>query len=259
MHKRIGSLVFALLLVLPGLAAAAGEVALKKANSYVSYYRGYWHNGRFEVEVANLGYQKQVAAYIKQANGTWADFPLSYVRGSGANKEIWAADFSSYSLPDSVGNTIEFAVKYSVNGTSFWDNNGGANYKLGKGAGALLGNGVNVYGANYSAEIYAGAGVTTWSGYVTVRNLAYAKDVKLVYSTDNWATSSTAVATFSKDFWSSSYYSIGNPNTMGFEEWRYQLNVGNASQVEYAISYTVNGVTYWDNNNGRNYFSRILR
>ncbi|GAA5185118.1 carbohydrate-binding protein [Niveibacterium umoris] len=248
----------AVLLALPGFALAAGEVGLLKANSYISYYRGYSHIGRFEVQVANLAYEKQVSAYIKRSDGVWVDYPLSFVRATNGNKEIWAADFYSYSLPDT-GSNIEFAVKYAVGGATYWDNNGGANYKLGKGAGTLLGNGVNVYGAYFSPEVVVGAGTTTWSNYTTVRNLAYAKEVKVVYTTDNWATTKVATATYSKDFWNSSYYTIPNPNVMGFEEWRYTLDIGNATQVEYAISYKVNGVTYWDNNYGRNYFSRLIR
>ena len=32
-----------------------------------------------------------------------------------------------------------------------------------------------------------------------------------------------------------------------------ELDVSNADKVDYAISYTVDGQTYWDNNGGINY------
>lgn len=239
------------------LASAAGEVALIKAKSITSTYRGYWHYGRFEAQVANLGYNKNVTAFIKKLDGSWVDFPMSFVRTAGA-KEIWAADYNVYSLPET-GDIIEFAVKYQVNGLTYWDNNNWANYKLTRGGGALLGTGVNVSENFYAAEMNIGATQTTWGSHVTVRNLAYTKDVKVIYSTDNWATTKTATATYNPHFWFSSYSTIANPNAMGFEEWSFSLDIGTANQVEYAISYTVNGQTYWDNNFGRNYYSRFNR
>ena len=60
-------------------------------------------------------------------------------------------------------------------------------------------------------------------------------------------------------YWSSAYSTAANPNSYGYETWNFKLDVGNATQVEYAISYTANGQTYWDNNYGRNYFTRIVR
>ena len=48
-----------------------------------------------------------------------------------------------------------------------------------------------------------------------------------------------------------------NPNAAGFEEWTFGLDVGSATSVEYAIAYTADGQTYWDNNFGDNYTSVI--
>lgn len=256
MFKRFFRLCVVALAILPGLVMAAGEVGLVKAHSYVSYYKGFWHVGRFEVQVANLAFEKTVVVRLKRSDGQWEDFPLSYVRSTDGNREVWGADFNRYTLP-AAGNAIEFAVRYSVNGQTYWDNNNGSNYSLAVGGGALLGRGVNVV-ANAVPEIYLGGG-TVWTHHATLRNLAYAKDVKVIYSTDNWVTRKTAQATFSATFWNPTYYTIPNPNVMGFEEWQYKLDVGTAQQVEYAVSYTVNGTTYWDNNNGRNYFSRLVR
>jgi hypothetical protein len=246
------------LLAVSAVAVAAGEVALQKAESRVSTYRGYWHNGKFEVKVANLGYQKQVAAYIKKSDGSWVDFPLNYLRSGNNNQEIWGIDFNNYSWPDT-GDNVEFAIKYSVNGQTYWDNNNWANYKMPKNAGSLLGNGVNVYYGNaYDINVYAGQ--TTWGNSVTVRNIGYTKDVKVIYSTDGWQTTKVATATFNPYYWSSSYYfGLTNPNSLGFEEWSFSIDFGSATQVEYAFSYSVNGQTYWDNNQGRNYLSRIYR
>lgn len=237
---------------------AAGEVGLLKAQSMESSYKGYWLTGKFEVQVKNLGYNKLVAIYLKSKDGSWIDYPLSYSRTGNNNLELWGADFSLYTLP-ATDSTLEFAIKYQVNGTTYWDNNGGANYKLPKNGGSLLGNGIKVYNGAFSPEISLGKSETTWSGYATVQNIAYSKVVQVKYSTDDWASSKITNATFSPYFWNSSYFLITNPNTLGFEEWNFKLDVGSATQVEYAIAYIVNGQTYWDNNLGRNYSSRIVR
>lgn len=258
MKKMMMAMVLLTLSAFSTLTMAAGEVGLLKASSVISYYRGYWHVGRFEAQVANLGYSKAVSAYIKTTDGSWVDMPMNFVRTVNASKEVWAADFNGLSLP-ATGDIIEFAIKYQVNGITYWDNNNWANYKLPQGGGTLLGNNVNVYVANYAADIPLYQTSTSWGSNITVRNLAYTKSVKVIYSTDNWATSKTAVATYSPIFWSSSYAQIANPNAMGFEEWNFQLDIGSASQVEYAISYTVNGQTYWDNNFGRNYYTHFTR
>lgn len=224
-------------------ASAAGEVSLLKAQATFSFNRSANYSGRFEAVVANLGYQKQVAIHIKQKDGTWTDFPLSYNRPAGAGKEVWAATY--YGLP-TTATALDFAVKYQVNGKTYWDNNNNVNYHLESMGGTLLKD-VNVY-AGEDRHNFA----DTWVyGVVSLKNLGFAKQVKVVYSTNNWATTKTATATFNSNFW----YGLPttNPNALGVEEWNFALDVGTATQVKYAISYTVNGQTYWDNNFGANY------
>lgn len=240
-----------LLLKLAGLAlvatslhvAAAGEVSLLKVQTTFTFSRQANYSGRFEAVVANLGYQKQVYIHIKQKNGTWTDLPLSYNRPASAGKEVWLATY--YGLPTDAA-SLEFAVKYQVNGQTFWDNNNNANYKAESISGTQL-VGTPVYAGedrrNFDSNFLRGA--------VSLKNLGFAKQVNVIYSTNNWATTQTAAATFSSDYWSG--LSITNPNAYGFEEWTFALDVGTATQVAYAISYTVNGQTYWDNNFGHNY------
>lgn len=248
-----------------GLAAhAANEIKLIKAESRSSYYHGFsWEDGRFEAQLANLAYTKDVVVHVKKTDGTWYDYPMSYGYASGNNREVWTAPFSiSYngvnSLPDT-GPVIEFALKYTVNGVSYWDNNGGANYKVTRDAGSYLAPGVNVALAGYAASIPMSYGELGWGSHVTVRNLAPNKVVKVVYTTDNWATTKTVNATYTAGSWTWGYSYTPQPNTMGFEEWDFRLpDVGIGSTIKYAVSYTVNGQTYWDNNNGLNYTTTFV-
>ncbi|MNP59986.1 putative phosphatase regulatory subunit [compost metagenome] len=83
----------------------------------------------------------------------------------------------------------------------------------------------------------------TFSGAVYVKNIDPTKTVKIVYTTDNWATVHEGYATYVNR--------SNNFNTV--ELWTYTFNVPGATEVKYAISYTTAGSTYWDNNNGSIY------
>lgn len=260
MKKFFAVLLTMFAVVTSGAATAANEVKLLEVQSFTSFYKGYWNIGRFEALVSNLGYTKQVNVHIKNTNGTWADFPLSYNRPANNGMEVWAAPFDLYSLP-TAASTFEFAVSYTVNGQTYWDNNNGANYKVIRDAGIVL-FGVNVYNGSYASQASFYVGQNTYNGYLAVKNLGAAKTVNVTYTTDGWKTTKTAAAKFNPYFWGNTggYGSNVSPNAYGFEEWDYQLDVGTTStKLEYAISYTVNGQTYWDNNFGRNYVTTIVR
>lgn len=240
-------------------AHAADEVKLLKANSIFSSYKGPWLRGSFDVVVANLAYAKQVSIHYRKTDGTWGNFPLSYNRPANPGKEVWTGFFSNTgggSDMPLVADPIEFAVKYQVNGNTYWDNNGGNNYRVGHNGGTILVNS-NVYNATYNATV---ANTNSVGGYLTVKNIAPAKQVQVHFTLDNWATVQVVNASYNPAFWNSAYSNAPNPNSYGFEEWSYQIPVGNtATTLKYALKYTVNGVTYWDNNFGNNYTTTIQR
>jgi Carbohydrate/starch-binding module (family 21) len=238
-------------------AMAADEIKLLRSKSTVSTKYGMSYQGiRFEALVKNLDYAKQVYVHIKRPDGSWADVPLAYQRPADTGREVWAGDYvdqnSNTPVPSFQTFDLEFALRYKVNGTEYWDNNNGANYKQAKDSGSLL-FGVNVLNRiyDYSGTAYSYGG--RYTGTLTLKNLGPAKQVKIVYTTDGWKTSNTAWANYESYFWAGSYSGAPNPNQYGTEEWSYALYVNTASQIEYAIGYMVNGTTYWDNNFGRNY------
>lgn len=258
--KKIISLFLALSLSAFSFAAmAANEVQLLRAWSLVSTRYGMSvQQPRFDVVVANLAYAKQVYVHLKKADGRWVDVPLAFNRAADNGREVWSG---TYTNSDQNGLTFqtwdpEFSIKYVVNGQTYWDNNGGKNYVIGRDTGNFL-KGVNVLHADWQPTVSAYG--TQFHGSVTVRNVAYTKQVRVVYSTDGWKTSKTAWATFNPHLWAGAYSSASNPNSYGFEEWSFTLDVGTASQVEYAIAYNANGLTVWDNNFGRNYKTLLQR
>ena len=78
-----------------------------------------------------------------------------------------------------------------------------------------------------------------------MQNYAYVKDVKVRYTTNNWASYKDVAMKYS------------STNQDGTEEWSASLNdyIEDFSGFQYCISYTVNGRTYWANNFGKNYDS----
>ena len=241
------------------MALAANEIVPVKSVSTVgSRYGLRWQNVDIEARVASLGYNKQVYVHMKRWDGKWVEVPLVYRRPAGNGYEIWDTGDGATAIDPPSGATYdpEFSLKYVVNGVTYWANNGGANYKQGRDTGSVL-YGRNVYAGSYYAPVLTSHNGKV-SGVLTSRSLGAADSVTVVYSTDGWATTQTAVANAPFWFWYGAYSSAGNPNVYAFKEWIYELPVGAATTLEYAVKYTYNGQTYWDNNFGNNYFSKLV-
>lgn len=98
-----------------------------------------------------------------------------------------------------------------------------------------------------SATKGIGGGCYGQCGYLNVdmriENIAYAKQVNVVYTAD----------TYGGRWYSFPAHYVGSLDD-GFEHWNAGFNVGNRdSVITFALSYTVDGQTYWDNNGGLNY------
>ncbi|MEC0170157.1 hypothetical protein [Paenibacillus graminis] len=243
-----GLMMFTLIFGVPfmGSAFASGdEVKLIDSDVSIMYKNGYvGFSGN--IDVANLGPVKNVTVHYTTDNTNWYDTTASYVGPTDANREKWHFGISrTGSSTDHLElkdlKFIKFAIKYEVNNQIYWDNNGGANY-------------YNEVNSSYpvSSVILGAPNVLNdkstlsngeFSGYIYVKNLDPTKTVKVVYTTDNWATTHEAFATY------------GGPvnNFKSVESWNYSINVPGATNVKYAISYTTGGQTYWDNNYGHNY------
>lgn len=82
------------------------------------------------------------------------------------------------------------------------------------------------------------------NGYIAVQKSSSPKNITVHYSTDNGANWKDINATYVKD----------NPSD-GCELWKFNLdNLSGPVSVQFAIKYECNGITYWDNNQGKNYF-----
>jgi len=239
------------------------NVKLFSARTVAAYYsRSYIREKSFYVEVANLSPTKQVIVHHKMTDGTWKDFPLSYVKPSENNAEIWgwdvnygvgtpaAATFASVAFAD------EFAIKYVVNGQTYWDNNAGKNYNISSPTitdGMFLQNRLNINADTYHSK-FSTAATNNLQIQADVRNLNYNKEVTLVYTTNNWTTVNYAPLNFANTYGFGGANFFLNPNQKDFEKWTVSATVNPAvSKVIFALRYRVNGQEYWDNNFGANY------
>lgn len=84
------------------------------------------------------------------------------------------------------------------------------------------------------------------TGYVAVKNLAYEKDVSIIYTTDNWQTRSG----------SSAQWTHNAPIYLkhkGYERFKWCLHI--FGEVDLCVRVRMGGCEYWDNNFGKNYNS----
>lgn len=248
-------LVFSLIAVMPAANAAGDTVKL----IYAKAVGGDWitENGVIKclisasgyVEVKNIAYSKSVTIHYSDNGGTtWKDVQASYHKPTNSGYEAWKFTLPEVKVTHGSTAVFQFAIKYQVNGQTYWDNNSGDNYSVNYGYGTTMPTKM-AFGSGKLALQTASAYqcAAEFYGNIQLVNLGYQKDVKVRYTTDNWATYQEAPATYQS--------SIETPySDQDIEEWTFWVDIGYAAtEVKFAISYTVNGKTYWDNNFGANY------
>uniref|UniRef100_A0A4W4HAQ2 Protein phosphatase 1 regulatory subunit 3C n=2 Tax=Electrophorus electricus TaxID=8005 RepID=A0A4W4HAQ2_ELEEL len=85
------------------------------------------------------------------------------------------------------------------------------------------------------------------TGTVAVRNLAFEKSVHVRITFDSWKSYRDVACTYMNNV-----YGCQDTDTFSFTI-EQPAPVALQNKVEFCISYTTGGKTYWDNNNGRNY------
>ncbi len=202
------------------------------------------------IEIAKVAYNKQVIVrYNVAGTSTWIDVPATYVKDH-YNKEVWKFEINNIAFnQNAVG--IRFAVKYTVNGQTYWDNNNGQDYRLSYSDATYEDLTDVVFGKSQlminhgESYIYRdGAYPSVLFGWVRVRNVGAPKTLTLIYTTDGWNTTQTTPL----------FYYDNSPDG-SIESWKFFTeNVSSqTTQFDYAVSMTVNGYTTWDNNFQQNY------
>ncbi len=202
------------------------------------------------VLVKNIGPAKSVdIVYYDFYRKSWDFVPAQFLSSLPDQRELW-----SFLVPASVQ---EFAIAYHVNGTVYWDNNQGQNYKGAHyGFNAWLGENAVFFGPELQWT-YVSVGTETFtSGYdpeaayftggIWIKNQGDAQALTVVYTDDQWQTTHTVAA----------QPLPGHAYASGVELWTFQAPVAAgtpAAHIEFAVALQTGKETVWDNNFGRNF------
>ena len=169
----------------------------------------------------------KVYLYSKDYNDAWKKEEASFVSSLDDKYDIYAATSGL------MGRNPECYAVCEAAGNTYIDNNSGKYYtyqNLGAAPLCVLRNHSYMPDDHYDVN-------------VNLKNIAYQKDVRVRYTLDNWKTFKDAPLSYSMTY------------TDGTELWGTQIDTNGADKdgFHFAVSYTVNGQTYWDNNFGQNY------
>ncbi|GKX29357.1 glycogen-binding regulatory subunit of S/T protein phosphatase I [Vallitalea longa] len=203
------------------------------------YINGYSSAGY--IYIKNLDYDKKVTVHFKYNDTDWKDVPASYYKTLPNGYEIWKFEtpYTNKVKYQYCGdNYCKFAIKYEVNGNTYWDNNNGRDYYLSQSK-----HSIELSKCKIGESQFYKNSRQLW---FYIKDMGNNKNIKLRVTNDNWATY--------KDY--DCNYVTSYPN--GVEEWyinlwKNDIDTTPSPSSQYVLYYTVNGMTYWDNNFGENY------
>lgn len=239
---RMAAVAFGLVLCFSGSAWGQDGPFVKLSYAYGNQSAD---SVNIHARVSPLGVADQVAVYVhyKQVDGTWADLRM--------RETMPGVNFGFRGFKASVAKpALEFVIKYVSSVGTYWDNNGGANYKITRRA--VLERGYkycNISVADKATLNMAAGGDESCSPYATliVRNLGHNKAVGIRYTLDNWV---------HVDEYDADYVRAFEDPSGQIEEWVVSYpRVPRGKTMQFAIycEDLATGAEYWDNNFGRNY------
>lgn len=186
--------------------------------------------------VKNLSYAKKVTIHYSYDNtNQWKDISAAYLKTNTDGYEVW-----KFQAPGDYSSNFKFCIKYEANGQTYWDNNNGNNYSvgkydtvLGKSKVCVLDPWIN-FGRSESNVL---------KGSITLANIGNPKVVKVRYTEDGGVTYKEANA---------NYESTSVDKSLDYWGFSIQLN-SSTHKVQFSVCYEVNGIEYWDDNFGSNY------
>lgn len=236
--RRISAIVL-IICVLFNIVATSNNVIVAKADSkivelyYFDGYGGKYGMSKYTVyvKVNSKAQHKEVFLHYYNPNGSkWEEQEGSYVTTLPDGTEIWK-------VTPAITYDVLYAIKFVGDGQVYWDNNNGNNFTL-----------KDVLGcANMKLRrinTYSSLNKTTINVTAVVKNIAFQKVVGVRYTDDDWASYQNVELKYSAP--------IEGTNS---EIWTGTIEIDSSekSSFHFCGYYTVNGVTYWDNNFGANY------
>ena len=207
-----------------------------------------------KVKVKKFGIQSNVLFFYKKNDGIWDAEPLILEANYG--------DYDIYSTKN-IPVTEEFAIKYTVDSLSYWDNNNGNNYHLlTNRVNNLIGGKVVLNKAIAKTDPEGGEieNKTNWlEGEIYIcRKNSYSKRVGIKISADNGNSWQEVDATYEYPVSEGSYIDVAQ-GELEVELWTFKTPAYNynpdATFFKLAVYYQnlETGEFYWDNNFQQDY------
>lgn len=216
------------------------------------FFSGGGFTGTFtpvSAKVKNIAFAKDVVVHYTPDGTTWKDTALSFASHFG-DHDVFSGEVNEQ--------VLQFVIRYSAAGATFFDNNAGADYRFESNL-ATVGGNVVLNRATAKRGTQAGGGfvfTTSWlEGQILVNNLAFAKEVGVRLSTDGGHTFRDTYGAFA-----GSHADDGIFVGPGAEVWQFrtpELNIDDsAPDFRFAVFYRLQatGELFWDNNFGQDYW-----
>ncbi len=216
-----------------------------------------FHSLYGHVKTDNLGTDSQVSVVYtsrlaKQAWQEWREEAAVRLYQNEGKPDCWVFTSPRVELYSPRGTVeFQFAIKYEVDGRSYWDNNRNKNYFLAAGEAPHFPPIILPYGRVVLIEARAARaddlGIS-FAGSIAVRSAFGNKEVKLVFTTDNWG---SVLETYAS-------YATALHYGTEVEIWKFSTFVpDNTKELRWAIVYTTQSGMSWDNNFGKDYLLRL--
>lgn len=187
-----------------GEARAAGEIRLIKASSKVVVDSGAVlpapgamdtvsdQKVYIRVRLKNIAFEKQVVVVVRASDSTWDTLSADWTRQADDDYEDWELK-TSFTEKFGMARTVrdlEFKLRYYVDSTYYWDDNGGKNYKLGRNGGTLLGPGTEVLvrAARWELDTGEFSDSTVFTGEAEVKGFNTHSGFRVSFTTDRMKT-----------------------------------------------------------------------
>ncbi|MBU0677295.1 MAG: CBM21 domain-containing protein [Verrucomicrobia bacterium] len=258
-----------------GLVATSGFAFPSWMGVYGGFERHSDGNpGTFTVLMNQDYYGLNAGVGVQVDGGEWALYEMVYV-GNVEGNSMWQFT-PGFTFPQ--GSTVSYYFHgWDDWGGQLWDSDWGNNYSFTVGGGGVNPVSVAAFGA-WGGDYFNANGITAdyelnfWVDIV-VEDLGANKDIGVVWSDDGWANVNVAQASFEYDL-GGGYLQYGvdvepagitRVHRNGFLSRWFSLDgtehmggYGVDRFIGFAVYYTVDGQTYWDNNGGQDYWFNVL-
>ena len=207
----------------------------------------------FYVRVGNLGFNKQVDVLWSSADGAWQTLAARFHSRRGETQELWFAEIKqTQTTKKPLPGTIQFSLRYRVNGEEFWDNNNGWNYV------SEVDSGIKTGGNKLISNISFADRLTDSQKSIPIQiavNQSLAVEKVIIHWTkDNWKhTFKTPCFLKTEQRQKTTGSVVDKLNPFGIQTWTGHIKFRNAFRIQYCVACECKNQTYWDNNNGGNY------